>query len=223
MTHQPQPARLLVVDDDPLVRAGLRLILGAARDLDIVGEAENGLVAEELVARLRPDLVLMDIRMPVRDGIATTAALRARRDAPPVLVLTTFDTDDSVLAALRAGASGFLLKDTPPAQIVDACRRAIAGEPMLSPTALSRVIRVATAPATASSRRREDAVRRLATLTDRERQIAHAVSRGLSNADIGAELYLSVATVKAHLTRILEKLDAGNRVQVAITVHDAMP
>ncbi|PID96332.1 MAG: DNA-binding response regulator [Actinomycetales bacterium] len=212
------PATVLIVDDDPLVRAGLGMILGGAPDLRVIGEAADGAAGERLVAELCPDLVLMDIRMPVRDGLMATAAIRARPNPPHVVVLTTFDADESVLGALRAGASGFLLKDTPPGQIVEALRRVLAGEPMLSPAALSRVIAAATEPAPPGQ---SDARTSLDALSDREREVALAIARGLTNAEIAAELFMSVATVKAHVTHLFGKLDVENRVQIAIRVHDA--
>ncbi|WP_052336494.1 response regulator [Nocardioides alkalitolerans] len=212
------PIRVLVVDDDPLVRSALGLMLGGQADLEVVGEAADGRAGTTLAASLRPDVVLMDIRMPVMDGLEATAALHARPSPPRVIVLTTFDADDYVLGALAAGADGFLLKDTPPADIVSAIRRVADGEPMLSPKVtqtLIRRVREGTDP------RAAEAEARLATLTDREREVAVAVGRGLSNADIAAELYLSVPTVKAHVSRLFEKLGATNRVQIAICVHDA--
>ncbi len=211
---------MLIVDDDPLVRAGLRMILGGAPDITVVGEAADGVQAQRSVATLGPDLVLMDIRMPVQDGLTATAAIRARPHPPYVVVLTTFDADESVLGALRAGASGFLLKDTPPAQIVDALRKVLAGEPMLSPAALTRVIAAATDAGTGSGRQ-ADACAELDALSDREREVALAIARGQTNAEIAAELFMSVATVKAHVTHVLTKLGVDNRVQIAIKVHDA--
>lgn len=215
----PAVVRVLLADDDALVRAGLRMILGGHPDLEVVGEARDGVEAVALAGRLAVDVVLMDIRMPRRDGLAATEELLRTPSPPAVLVLTTFDTDDSVLTALRLGASGFLLKDTPPDRIVDAVRRVAAGEPALSPTVTAQLIAaVATGPQpdrTAAARARLD------TLTERERAVALAVGAGRSNAEIGAELYLSVATVKAHLSRVMGKLGVENRVQVAIQVHDA--
>ncbi|WP_222194892.1 response regulator [Modestobacter italicus] len=217
------PVRVLVVDDDPLVRAALAMVLGGADDLTLVGEAADGAEVPAAVARTSPDVVLMDIRMPRTDGLTATEQLKQQRGAPEVIVLTTFDADDQVLRALRAGASGFLLKDTPPAAIVDAVRRVAAGEPMLSPTVTRRLMaHVATAePATADSDRRTLARTRLDLLSEREREVALAIGRGLSNAQIGSELYLSVATVKAHVSRLLVKLELTNRVQIALLTHDA--
>jgi DNA-binding NarL/FixJ family response regulator len=224
----------VIVDDDALVRAGLRMILGGAPDLDVVAEAGDGIEGERVVDEHRPDVVLMDIRMPRRDGLETTRALLsegaravrgARGDDLKVIVLTTFDADDMVVQALRAGAHGFLLKDTEPRRLVEAVRLVSAGEPILSPSVTATLMaHVATgggAVADAGDRRRADAEARLATLTDREREVALAIGRGLSNADISRELYLSVPTVKAHVSRVLDKLGADNRVQIAIVVHDA--
>jgi DNA-binding NarL/FixJ family response regulator len=215
--------RVLVVDDDPLVRAALAMVLGGAGDLELVGEAADGDEVADAVARSCPDVVLMDIRMPRTDGLTATEQLLATRDAPEVIVLTTFDADDQVLRALRAGASGFLVKDTPPPAIVEAVRRVAAGEPMLSPTVTRRLIaHVAATDATAPADARADRARaRLDRLSERERDVALAVGRGLSNAEVGADLYLSVATVKAHVSRLLGKLDVANRVQIALLVHDA--
>ncbi|PJI86717.1 response regulator [Luteimicrobium subarcticum] len=210
--------RVVLVDDDPLVRSGLALILGGAPDLDIVGQAGDGRAALSLVEDLRPDVVLMDIRMPVMDGIEATARLRSVAAPPRVVVLTTFGADDHVVRALSAGAAGFLLKDTPPADIVHAVRRVASGEPMLSPAVLTTLIAQVTQQAPDRS---ADARERLALLTDREREIADAVSRGLSNAQIAAELYLSVPTVKAHVGHVFAKLGVDNRVQVALCVRDA--
>ncbi|MEU3249119.1 MULTISPECIES: response regulator [unclassified Streptomyces] len=211
--------RLLLVDDDPLVRAGLSLMMGGADDIEIVGEAADGSEVEALVDRTRPDVVLMDIRMPTLDGLAATERLRGRRDAPQVVLLTTFHADEQVLRALRAGAAGFVLKDTPPADIVDAVRRVAAGDPVLSPTVTRRLMeRAAGDPA---DTRRATARERIAVLNDREREVAVTVGRGASNAAIAAELYMSVATVKTHVSRILAKLGLDNRVQIALLAYDA--
>lgn len=214
-----RPTRVLVVDDDALVRAGLQLILGSAADLHVVGEATDGTEVLEAVARHRPDVVLMDVRMPRMDGLAATAAVTARPGAPRVLVLTTFDQDEHVFGALRAGASGFLLKHTPPQQLVQAVRVVAAGEAMLSPAVTRRLI--ATFAASGADARRQEALARTASLTDREREVLLAVGRGLANADIGRQLHLGEATVKTHVSRVLMKLEATNRVQVAILAHDA--
>ncbi|WP_432098670.1 response regulator transcription factor [Streptomyces sp. WAC 04229] len=211
--------RLLIVDDDPLVRAGLSLMLGGADDVEIVGEAADGDEVEALVDRTRPDVVLMDIRMPVVDGLAATERLRGRAEAPQIIVLTTFHADEQVLRALRAGAAGFVLKDTPPAEILDAVRRVAAGDPVLSPAVTRRLMDQAAAGAADTRRARARA--RLDTLNDREREVAVAVGRGLANAAIATELFMSVATVKTHVSRILAKLDLGNRVQIALLAHDA--
>jgi len=216
--------RVLVVDDDPLVRAALAMVLGGSGNCVLVGEAGDGEEVPAAVAEHSPDVVLMDIRMPHVDGLTATERLRARPGGPEVIVLTTFDADASVLRALRAGASGFLLKDTPPAAIVDAVRRVAAGEPMLSPTVTRQLmahVAEAEGAADAPDARRATALALLGRLSDREREVALAVGRGLSNAQIAAEAYLSVATVKAHVSRLLTKLEAANRVQVALVVHDA--
>ncbi|MCW2824574.1 MAG: DNA-binding response regulator [Aeromicrobium sp.] len=211
--------RVLIADDDALVRAGLALILGGTADIAVVGEAVNGAQAVEAVHAGGVDLVLMDIRMPVLDGIGATARLVALPDPPKVIVLTTFDADEYVVRALAAGANGFLLKDTPPADIVDAIGRVVAGEPMLSPTITEQLIRQVT---DAMPDDRTGAARsRVAVLTDREREVATAVGRGGSNAEIATSLHMSIATVKAHISHIFTKLGATNRVQVAIAMHDA--
>lgn len=217
------PVRVLIVDDDPLVRGALSMILGGVPDLAVVGEATDGAEVPEAVAAYAPDVVLMDIRMPRVDGLAATEALRATADPPEVLVLTTFDADEQVLRALRAGASGFLLKDTPPAEIVAAVRRVAAGEATLSPAVTRRLIAhvTGTAPAPGPDPKRERAVRLLDGLSEREREVAVLLGRGRTNAEISAELFMSVATVKAYVSRLLTKLDLNNRVQVALLVQDA--
>jgi DNA-binding NarL/FixJ family response regulator len=213
--------RVLLVDDDALVRAGLRMILSSAEDLQIVGEVDDGVRAVAAVREHRPDVVLMDIRMPEMDGITATAALRRLDEPPQVIVLTTFQADDQVMSALRAGASGFLVKDTPPAEIVNAVRLVAAGEAMLSPS-VTRTLLAHFGDSTASGRRRS-ATARLAALSEREREVAVAVGSGASNAEVAAALYLSEATVKAYVSRLFTKLDVANRVQIAIVVHDADP
>lgn len=213
------PIRVLVVDDDALVRAGLAMILSGADDVRVVGEAADGDEVPAAVAGCTPDVVLMDIRMPRVGGLAATEALRRRVDAPQVIVLTTFDADEFVLRALRAGASGFLLKDTPPTEILHAVRRVAMGEAMLSPAVTRRLIAHVTGEELRSARRK--ALARLDELSDRERDVALAIGRGRSNAEIAAELLMGVATVKAHVSRLLVKLNMNNRVQIALLVHDA--
>ncbi|GGT07276.1 DNA-binding response regulator [Planobispora rosea] len=214
-----QPIRVLIVDDDALVRAGLSMIIGGAGDITVVGEGADGDEVPELVAEHRPDVVLMDIRMPRVDGLTATERLRAAAPAPEVVILTTFHADAQVLRALRAGAAGFLLKDTPPGELVAAVRKVGAGEPILSP-AVTRQLIAHVAEGGAGSRR-ERALSLLAGLSEREREVAVAVGQGRSNAEIAAELYMSVATVKAHVSRILAKCELNNRVQIALVVHDA--
>ncbi|MEU5089854.1 response regulator transcription factor [Streptomyces sp. NPDC021356] len=211
--------RVLLVDDDPLVRAGLSFMMGGAADIEIVGEAADGGEVEALAERTRPDVVLMDVRMPGVDGITATERLRARPEAPQVVVLTTFHADEQVLRALRAGAAGFVLKDTPPAEIVEAVRRVAAGDPVLSPTVTRQLMRHAAGAA--GDDRRSRARERLAALNDRERDVAVRIGQGLANAAIATELFMSVATVKTHVSRILAKLDLNNRVQIALLAHDA--
>ena len=219
-----QAIRVVLVDDDPLVRAGLGMILGGAPDIEVVGEAGDGVEAMTILDAQHPDVVLMDLRMPRRDGLETTRlvvaaqATSGRLTPTRVIVLTTFDTDDMVVSALRVGASGFLLKDTPPQRIVDAIRSVAAGEPSLSPTVTAQLIASVTS---AGSSRSAAARAQLATLTDRERDVAVAIGQGKSNAEIAADLYLGVPTVKTHVSRLLTKLHAENRVQIALVVHDA--
>ncbi|WP_301373009.1 response regulator transcription factor [Streptomyces xanthophaeus] len=212
--------RALLVDDDAIVRAGLRLMLGGAPDIELVAEAADGAEVPALVDAHGPHLVLMDIRMPGVDGLTATERLRARPGAPEVLVLTTFHTDAHVLRALRAGAAGFLLKDTPPREIVTAIRTVAAGDPVLSPAVTRRLIDQV-AGDHGQDARASAARARLALLAGREREVALAVGRGLSNAEIGRELHLALPTVKTHVSRILTRLDLNNRVQIALLVHDA--
>ncbi|WGX95374.1 response regulator transcription factor [Nocardioides sp. L-11A] len=211
--------RVIVVDDDPLVRSALSLMLGGQADIAVVGEAADGRAGIALARELRPDVVLMDIRMPVLDGLAATRILHADSLPPRVIVLTTFDADDYVVGALAAGADGFLLKDTAPPEIVAALRKVAAGDPMLSPSVTRTLIeRVRTG---SGDQRAADAQRRLDRLTERELDVAGAVGRGLSNAEIAAELHLSVPTVKGHVSKLFEKLETTNRVQIALTIRDA--
>lgn len=211
--------KVLLVDDDALVRAGLRLILSSAEDIDVVGESDDGSDAVAAVRQHRPDVVLMDIRMPHMDGITATAALRRLNPPPQVIVLTTFQADEHVVAALRAGASGFLVKDTPPADIINAVRLVAAGDAIVSPSVTRTLL--SHFGTTEASERHRLAAQQLAALTEREREVATAVGAGASNAEIAASLFMSEATVKAHVSRLLSKLDLSNRVQIAIVVHDA--
>lgn len=211
--------RVVLVDDEELVRTGLRLVLGADPGVAVVGEAGDGAEAVRVVDRERPDVVLIDIRMPRVDGLEALRRLRAGHPGVAVVVLTTFDTDDMVLTALRDGAAGFLLKNTPPADLLAAVRTVAAGRPILSPSITAQLIAtVSRAPDRSVA---ADARRALDGLTERERDVALAVARGLSNADIAAELYLSVGTVKTHIGHLFDKLGLENRVQVALLVRDA--
>jgi DNA-binding NarL/FixJ family response regulator len=217
---EAKPIRVLLVDDDALVRSGLRMMLGGGESIEVVGEVDDGRGVLAAVDAQHPDVVLMDIRMPQLDGIEATRLLRAQPKAPQVLVLTTFDADELVVQALRAGAAGFLLKDTAPAEIVRAIELVAAGDSMLSPSVARRLVAlVAGDPDSAA--RYESARERLAGLSPREREVALAVGRGLANAEIAAELYMSVATVKAHVSRLLTKLGVENRVQIALLVQEA--
>ncbi|OZM77678.1 response regulator transcription factor [Pseudonocardia sp. MH-G8] len=209
--------RVLVVDDDPLVRGALTMMLDGADGIAVVGEAGDGDEVPPIVDAHAPHVVLMDLRMPRVNGIVATQRLRARPRPPEVIVLTTFDTDENVVRALRAGASGFLLKDTPPPQIVEAVRRVAAGEPILSPAVTRRLMARVTAEAGDADR----AARTLRALSPREHEVALELARGRSNAEIAAGLGMTVATVKAHVSHVLTKLDLGNRTQVALLVHDA--
>jgi len=223
------PVRVVLVDDERLVRTGLRLILGGEPSVEVVGEAADGVEAEQVIAETVPDVVLMDIRMPRRDGLVATELELARRPDLAVLVLTTFDADDMVLGALRIGARGFLLKDTPPAELVAAVLAAAQGRSTLSPSVLDRVIGAATAsvPVPAVDGGAEEAAAadearsRLALLTAREADVVRGVVRGRSNAQIGAELYVSVATVKTHLGHAYDKLGVDGRVQLALLARAA--
>ena len=213
-----RPIRVLLVDDDALVRSGLKMMLAGAGQVTVVGEAQDGRGVLAAVDLHHPDVVLMDIRMPGLDGIAATRLLHGQPSAPAVIVLTTFDADELVLRALQAGAAGFLLKDSPPADIVRAIQAVHAGEGSLSPSVARRLIAmVAGDPDTTA--RRQRAQRQLASLTAREREVAAAIGQGQSNAEIAGSLHMSVATVKAHVSRLLVKLGADNRVQIALLVQ----
>jgi DNA-binding NarL/FixJ family response regulator len=211
------PVRVLVVDDDALVRAGLTMMLDGAPGIVVVGEAADGDQVPAAADAHAPDVVLMDLRMPRVNGITATRRLRARPRPPEVIVLTTFDTDANILHALRAGASGFLLKDTPPARIAEAVRQVAAGEPILSP-AITRRLMDRTA---VQADRYAGARAALATLSPREHDVVVAIGQGRNNAEIAAALHLTLATVKTHVSHVLTKLDLGNRTQIALLAHDA--
>ena len=211
------PIRVLIVDDDPLVRAGLALMVGGAEGIEVTAEAADGDEVEAALDAHTIDVALMDIRMRRVDGIEATRRLRRRSHPPEVIVLTTFDADQLVLRALRAGASGYLLKDTPPDRIVDAIRRVAAGDPILSPAITRRLISLAAADQQQAERARHS----LGTLTNREREVVLGIGRGQTNADLARELFMSVATVKAHVSHILAKLGLDNRTQIALLAHDA--
>ena len=210
---------VLLVDDEALVRAGLRMILETADDLTVVDEAADGQAAIDAVRRHRPDVALMDIRMPGVDGLAATAAIRAGADPPSVIVLTTFNTDDDVFRALEVGATGFLLKDTPPMELLRAVRLAAAGDSMLSPAVTRTVINRFTRED--RTRHRRDALARLDGLTGREREVLVEIGLGRSNAEIAKGLHMSEATVKSHVTHLFEKVSVTNRVQLAIAAFRA--
>jgi DNA-binding NarL/FixJ family response regulator len=205
--------RVLVADDQSIVRAGFRLLLSGKVDIDVVAEASNGLEAVEKAARFEPDVVLMDIRMPELDGLEATRRILAADRSARILILTTFDLDEYVYEALRAGASGFVLKDDPPDQLIAAIQTVAAGEALLSPTITRRVIReFARTPRPAPPKE-------LAELSERERDVFRLIARGLSNAEIGQELYISETTVKKHVTHILSKLGLRDRVQAVVLAY----
>lgn len=213
----PLPIRVLVVDDQELVRAGFCVILDAADGITVVGEAADGAAAVAAVPACRPDVVLMDVRMPGMDGLAATAAIaRTTADAPKVVILTTFDLDDYVYEALRAGASGFLLKDSPRGDLIAAVRAAAAGDALLAPSVTRRLIEAFARrpPATSPS------PSRLASLSAREREVLMLIARGRSNAEIAADLFVSEATVKTHVGNLLAKLSLRDRVQAVILAYE---
>jgi len=209
--------RLLIADDQELVRTGLRTILQGVEDFEVVGEAGDGLSAISQTARLKPDLVLMDIRMPHLDGVEATARIRASEPAPRVILLTTFDLDQYVYAGLRAGASGFLLKDTLAAELVAAIRAVLAGDAVIAPSATRRLIErfLEAAPPDPAGQ-----AAALAPLTTREREVLTLLGRGLSNAEIARRLYLSEATVKTHVGRVLGKLGLRDRIQAVVLAYE---
>jgi DNA-binding NarL/FixJ family response regulator len=205
--------RVLVADDQSMVRAGFRMLLAEEPDIDVVAEASNGLEAVDKAARFRPTVVLMDIRMPHLDGLEATRRILAADDTARILILTTFDLDEYVYEALRAGASGFVLKDDPPEQLIAAVRIVAGGDALLSPAITKRVIKQFTRlPHPAPPRQLDD-------LTERELDVFRLIARGLSNAEIGRELYISDTTVKTHITHILQKLNLRDRVQAVVLAY----
>jgi DNA-binding NarL/FixJ family response regulator len=213
----PAPVRVLVVDDDALVRAGLTMMLDGAPGIAVVGEAADGDQVPAATDACAPDVVLMDLRMPRVDGLTATRRLRARPNPPAVIVLTTFDADENILRALRAGAGGFLLKDTPPARIAEAVRLVAAGEPILSPAITRRLMDRAVGLADTSAR----AATSLAVLSPRERDVVVAIAHGQNNAEIAETLGMTLGTVKTHVSHILTKLDLDNRTRIALLARDA--
>ena len=201
--------RVLLVDDQPLIRAGLRMLCDAESDLTVVGEAENGRVAIDLAGRLAPDVIVMDLRMPGVDGITATGRILAERPGARVLVLTTFGDDDHLYPALTAGACGFLLKDAPPAELLDGIRRAAAGDSPFSQEVLRRLVRRAV-------HARVEQPPPVAGLTARERDVLHLVGEGLSNTEIAERLHIGVTTVKTHITSLMTKTGSPNRVRLAL-------
>jgi len=208
----------VLVDDEQLVRSGLRMILESAGDIEVVGEAGDGGGAVDQVRLHRPEVVLMDIRMPAMDGLAATRELTALPDPPRIIILTTFELDEYVPTALENGAVGFLLKDTPPRDLIQAVHTVAEGNAMLAPSVTRRLIAEFAAR---NSTQALAARTQLEALTDREREVAVAIAQGLSNAEIAKLLFMSEATVKAHVSHVLAKLNLTNRVQAAMLVHDA--
>ncbi len=211
--------KVLIADDHALLRSGLRSMLEAEEDIEVVGEAADGSEAVEQALRLRPDVVVMDIRMPRLDGIEATRRLLAQPGAPPrVLVLTTFDLDEYVFEALRAGAGGFMLKDAPPRQLAEAVRTVAAGEALLAPAVTRRLIERFTGRPSPEAALRQGP---FAELTERELEVLRLLTRGMSNAEIGERLFLSEATVKTHVTRVLGKLGVRDRVQAVVLAYES--
>jgi DNA-binding NarL/FixJ family response regulator len=215
--------RVMIVDDQAMVRVGFRMILESEDDITVVGEAVDGIDAVEMAERAKPDVVLMDVRMPRLDGIAATEQIVRRgteeRPHPGVLMLTTFDMDEYVYAALRAGASGFLLKDAPPDQLIEAIRVVARGDALLAPSVTRRVIEEFSRQTPTA--RLNDVVPGMSDLTERELEVLKLVARGLSNSEIAEAMFLGEATVKTHLGRVLNKLDLRDRVQVVVLAYES--
>jgi DNA-binding NarL/FixJ family response regulator len=214
----PDPVRVVIADDQQLLRAGFRVILESEGDIEVVGEAADGLAVLDVVAQVRPDVVLMDIRMPGLDGLAATERLMASPHPPRVVVLTTFDQNEYVVRALRAGAYGFLLKDAPASRLVTAIRVAAGGDALIEPSITRRLVEQL---ATVSASQQTGTPAVLAPLTDRELDVLTLVARGLSNAEIAAELVVAETTVKTHVARILTKLDLRDRVQAVVLAYES--
>ncbi len=213
---------ILLVDDDALVRVGLKMILGGHPEFQVVGEASDGHDAVRQYRALVPDVVLMDIRMPKLDGLAAMTEILAEFPSANVIILTTFDTDEFIVRALRAGSRGFLLKDSTPADLIRAVELAAQGHPTLSPTVTAQLMaKISNPPDPAATAAERAAANRLEQLTERELEVAQAIAQGLSNAEIARTLFMSVPTVKTHVSRILTKFEVERRVQIAILVHDA--
>lgn len=223
MDSERELVRVVIVDDEQLMRMALRLVIDGEPDLTVVAEAADGDAAITVVDEHRPDVVLMDVRMPGRDGLSATRELLTRSAPPRVLMVTTFDSDELLLGALRAGALGFVLKDTPPPQLLDAVRNVAKGDPVLSAAATARVIAEATGSQSPHIRdsTREEARKQLSVLSVRELETARAIADGLGNPEIARRLKISVATVKAHTGSLFAKLPVENRVQIALLVRDA--
>ena len=209
------PVRLVLVDDQALVRAGFRMVLDAQPDMEVVGESGDGAAALDLLSTTRADIVLMDIRMPRMDGVAATEALCQRPDPPRVIVLTTFDLDEYAHAALRAGASGFLLKDAGPELLAQAIRAAAGGDALIAPKITVRLLEAFARSAPAAS-----PAQPIEPLTEREEQVLAKVANGMSNTEIAGELYITLSTVKTHVASLMAKLHARNRVEIAIWAHE---
>lgn len=220
------PIRVLVVDDQALVRTGVSMILSTEDGIEVVGEATDGLDALDRIGELAPDVVVMDIRMPNLDGVQATERVTARASVPRVLILTTFDADELVYAALRAGASGFILKDTPPEDLIRAVRVVAEGNALIDPSVTRRLIETFTdrlspgeqSPAPASLAGADE---RLSTLTERELEVLRCLARGLSNQEIAGALFVSETTVKTHVGRVLSKLHLRDRVQAVVFAYEA--